>query len=270
MTKDYTSKVAEAAAYYDNADVTNFYRQCWGGSDIHIGRYDTGEESVVDASKTMTRHLIELAQFKTGDRILDIACGYGGTLRMLAAMGVRAYGLDISKVCVEKARKANAQAGFDIYVALGDFHAIESPDETWDAVICQESIIHSNHRLKVFSEAFRILRPGGRFVFSDILTAEGADIGAVQAAYDRLRANAGATPEDYRVMALQAGFDVLHLEERPADIRCHYRKLAEMLKKPVPGLDDDAATAIAASIDCWRAALSKGYITWACFVARKP
>lgn len=265
-----TTNAAEAAAYYDNANVAEFYRQCWGGSDIHIGCYDTGEESIADASQAMTRHLIDLAQFKPGDRVLDIACGYGGTLRVLAAIGVQAHGLDISEICVEEARKANIQAGFDIDVQVGDFHAIESPDEMWDAVICQESIIHSGDRPRVFSEVFRILRPGGRFAFSDILTAEGADIGSVQAAFDRLRANAGATPEDYRAMALQADFNVLRLEERPADIRCHYKKLAEMLAKPIPGLDDDAATAIAASIDRWRAALSKGYITWACFVAQKP
>lgn len=268
MSDDMTSAV-EAAKYYNDANVANFYRLCWGGSDIHIGRYDTGEESVADASQSMTRHVLELAEIKPGDRVLDIACGYGGTLRMLSEMGCEAYGLDISNTCVEEALKTNAKGGFEIDVQVGDFHAIESPSQSWDVVICQESIIHSGDRSKVFSEVHRILRPGGRFAFSDILTVEGADIASVQAAFDRLGANAGATSEDYRAMAMQAGFNVLHAEERPADIRRHYEKLAEMLAKPVSGLGADAAGAIAASINLWRATISKGYITWACFVAQK-
>lgn len=269
MNED-TTNAADAGSYYDDANVADFYRLCWGGSDIHIGRYDYGDVSVADASKAMTRYLLELAEIKPGDRVLDIACGFGGTLRMLAAMGCQAQGFDISKVCVEDARKANAQAGFEIDVQIGDFHAIDSADESWDAVVCQESIIHSGSRPKVFSEVHRILCPGGRFAYSDILTTVGADIGSVQAAFDRLGANAGATPEDYQVMAIQAGFDILQVEERQADIRCHYEKLAGMLAKPELGLDAEAATAIAGSIDRWRTALSKGYITWACFVAQKP
>ena len=49
------SNVPTAAAYYDSADTAAFYRLCWGGSDIHIGHYATGRESVADASAAMAR-----------------------------------------------------------------------------------------------------------------------------------------------------------------------------------------------------------------------
>lgn len=266
------SNAAASAAYYDNADVVDFYRRLWGGDDIHIGRYDSGEETVAEASAAMTRHLLALAGLKPGDRVLDIACGYGGTLRMLAGLGCRPSGRDISAVCVAEAQRANAAAGLAdrIEVRQGDFHALDSADAAWDACLCQESIIHSTDRPQVFSEVFRVLKPGGVFAFSDILTAEGADTALVDAAFARLGVRAGATPADYRAMAEGAGFHVTHAEERPHDIKAHYAKLAALLSEPVAGLDPAAAARFAESIAHWQAALAGGHITWACFVGRKP
>jgi len=263
---------SRAAAYYDDEAVTAFYQRCWGGADIHIGRYVTGNETIADASAAMTRHLLDRAGIVSGDRVLDIACGYGGTLRTLARMGCQVRGIDISKACVEHARKANIEAGLSdrIDVAVGDFHCIDSAPDRWDGVICQESVIHSADRPRVFSEAYRVLRPGGVFAFSDILTGEDADLAMVEAAFARLGAAAGATARDYRDMASAVGFDVIHVEERPGDIKTHYRKLAEALAVPVAGFDAATRASIAASISRWQAALAAGHITWACFVAHKP
>ncbi|MBL6954590.1 MAG: methyltransferase domain-containing protein [Alphaproteobacteria bacterium] len=261
-----------AAAYYNETDVAAFYRLCWGGSDIHIGRYDTGNETVADASVAMTRYLLSLTSLQEGDRVLDIACGYGGTLRELTKLGCYAKGIDISQVCVDEARRANTEAGLadKISVGIGDFHNIESASGTWDASICQESIIHSTDRPRVFAEVYRILRPGGVFTFSDILTAEGADLKLVDAAFERLGVRGGATPRHYERMALEAGFVIEHVEERRRDIQTHYVKLAEQLAGPSNELNVNAAARIAESIKHWQTALKGGHITWACFVTRKP
>ena len=63
----------EAAAYYDGEAISGFYQKCWGGEDIHIGRYPTGNESIAEASADMTRHLLECAGIGEGQRVLDIA-----------------------------------------------------------------------------------------------------------------------------------------------------------------------------------------------------
>ena len=262
----------QAAAYYDDASVSKFYEACWGGADIHIGRYVTGRETVAEASMAMTLHLIERAGISAGDRVLDIACGFGGTLRTLAQMGCNSKGIDISQNCVNHARKAAAEAGLDdsIEVEVGDFHDIDSARDSWDAVVCQEAIIHSADRPVVFAEVFRILRPGGTFAFSDILTGEHADNSMVEAAFARIGARAGSTVSDYQDMAQQAGFELSCVDERQRDIRAHYDKLAGQLEQPIAGLDADTIASISQSITRWQAALAGGHITWACFVARKP
>lgn len=262
----------QAAAYYDDTAVTQFYQQCWGGEDIHIGLYATGNETIREASAAMTQHLIECAGINAGDQVLDIACGFGGTLRKLARSGCQVKGVDISESCVDRARAANSEAGLtdSIEVAIGDFHSIDSEPDTWHAVICQEAIIHSDNRPKVFTEAYRVLRPGGVFAFSDILTGDKADITMVEAAFARLGARTGATLDDYQAMACAAGFVISSVEERLGDIQTHYDKLAAELARPVIGLDETTLGTIAKSIARWQAALAKGHITWACFVARKP
>lgn len=115
----------------------------------------------------------------------------------------------------------------------------------------------------------RALCPGGTFAFSDILTAEGADLALVEAAFPRLGVKGGATPADYREMAEAAGVEVVYSEERPGDIRTHYDKLADRLARPVPGLSPEAVVRIGESIARWQEALAGRHITWACFVARK-
>jgi len=270
-----TSEVFDAAgagAYYDSESVSTFYRSCWGGVDIHIGHYETGRETVGEASAAMTRLLLDRAGIGAGDQVLDISCGFGGTLQTLAQMGCEVRGIDIAEHSVEIAREKNAADGLGdrVQVDVGDFHNIDSADSVWDAAICQESVIHSPDRPKVFQEVFRVLRPGGVFAFSDILTADKADMAMVEAAFTRLGAAPGATVQDYVDMAEAAGFNVALAEARPEDIRTHYDKLAEALETPVVGLDPDAQAAIAGSISRWRAALAGGHITWACFVAAKP
>ena len=264
------TETSAAANYYNNPVIADFYQSLWGGSDIHIGLYTTGNETVAEASRAMTMRLLTLAGVSGGQKVLDIACGYGGTLRVLAQMGCDAAGIDISETCVAIARAENAAAGFhDILVSLGNFHRINTAASSWDTVICQEAIIHSGDRPKVFAEAYRVLRAGGTFAFSDILTVPGADLTKVEAAFSRLRADAGATVHDYERMARLAGFAVEHVEQRPHDIVTHYDKLAAALSS-TQGNDEPLVASIRSSIRRWQDALVGGHITWASFVARKP
>lgn len=263
---------SKTATYYNDQNVARFYEICWGGSDIHIGLYATGNETISEASALMTNHLVQQAGISPGQRVLDIACGYGGTLRKLARLGCHVKGIDISISCIERTLEANAAAGFEdlIEVELGDFHSINSEPNYWDAAICQESLIHSNNRPKVFAEVYRILRQDGVFVFSDILTGKDANVSIVQRAFDRLGAKAGATVSDYQNMAVETGFQIVHMEERHGDIKTHYKKLAEKLDNPIQGLSSGARESIAQNITNWQSALADHHITWACFVARKP
>ena len=171
----------KVADYYNTPSTLKFYQSLWGGSDIHVGLYKTGSETIAEASSAMTRHLFSQAGLVGGERVLDIACGFGGTLRILADMECDAAGIDIAEKRVEYARRANTAAGLGdaVTVSVGDFQSIDSAAEQWDAVVCQESLIHSPDRPRVHQEVYRVLRLGGTFVISDIMRAPSASIARV-------------------------------------------------------------------------------------------
>jgi 2-polyprenyl-3-methyl-5-hydroxy-6-metoxy-1,4-benzoquinol methylase len=97
-----------------------------------------------------------------GGRVLDIGCGQGELVRLLAADGFAAAGIDISP---EQVGIAHA-AGLD-QVTLGDFHALlRSSAGGWDAVVATDVLEHlvKDEVVATFDDVRRALRPGGVFV----------------------------------------------------------------------------------------------------------
>jgi 2-polyprenyl-3-methyl-5-hydroxy-6-metoxy-1,4-benzoquinol methylase len=97
-----------------------------------------------------------------GWRVLDIGCGQGELVRLLAADGFDAAGIDVSP---EQVRVAHA-AGLD-RVQLGDFHAcLRAAPGGWDAVVATDVLEHlaRDEVLETFDDVRRALRPGGVFV----------------------------------------------------------------------------------------------------------
>lgn len=263
---------ASAAAYYDEPVVAAFHREYWGGDDIHIGLYATPGVSIAQASAAMTCYVIGRAGFHAGQKILDPACGFGGTLRHLARMGCIAVGRDIAPSCVARARERNREAGLDnvISVATGDLHAIDAEPDTFDGIICQESLIHSRNKPLAFDEFARVLRPGGTFALSDIIALKHGDLGeAARTALQRLQPAEAATLQTYIRHATEAGFEVRHHEQRPEDMKAHYDRLATSLQTAAPAPADHRFAAIASNIRAWQDAIAARQLSWGLLIARK-
>jgi ubiquinone/menaquinone biosynthesis C-methylase UbiE len=104
-----------------------------------------------------------------GMQLVDLACGRGGPGLWLArATGATLTGIDWSPRAVALARRRagdfvpDGRASF----AVGDLAATGLPDASADAVLCADAIFFATDRVAVFTEVARILRPGGRFVFT--------------------------------------------------------------------------------------------------------
>jgi arsenite methyltransferase len=200
-----------------------------GGEDTLIPCCDPISSNLYDASETAglpqaavsaslgCGNPTALAQLNAGERVLDLGSG-GGIDVLLSAKRVgptgKAYGLDMTDEMLALARENQRKAGVEnVEFLKGEIENVPLPDNSVDVVISNCVINLSADKDRVLREAFRVLRPGGRFAVSDVVVR-----GAVPAAIRRnvelwVGCVAGALDEsEYRAKLGAAGFAEVEIE----------------------------------------------------------
>src|SRR5699024_3879855 len=111
----------------------------------------------------------------------------------------------------------------------GVFEDIPEPDASHDVVWSQDAILHSDRRDMVLSEAWRVLKPGGHFLFTDPCQADDVPAGVLQPVYDRLQLSSLGSFRFYRETAEALGFEVLRQEDMVGHLRTHYDRVRQEL-----------------------------------------
>lgn len=228
----YSTIVETAREYYNSDDADRFYSAIWGGEDIHIGWYESEAEPIAEASRrTVVRMADRVAErINRGGRVLDMGSGYGGAARYLAErFGCSVVALNLSEAENSRCRELNERQGLGERIAVvdGSFEEVPAEDESFDLVWSQDALLHSGRRDRVIAEVARILKPGGRFVFTDPMQADVCPEGVLQPILDRIHLSSLGSPQFYRAACRHQGLSEIGFEEATTQLVNHYRRVFE-------------------------------------------
>ena len=193
-----------------------------GPDPITSNLYDDGQAAAIPAEALLASlgcgNPTALAELKPGETVLDLGSG-GGIDVLLSARRVgptgKAYGLDMTDEMLALARENQQKSGLpNVEFLRGEIEHIPLPDNSVDVIISNCVINLSADKDRVLAEAFRVLKPGGRFAVSDVVV-RGDDIPAAVRRSMELWVGcvAGALEErSYRDKLARAGFEDVDVE----------------------------------------------------------
>jgi ubiquinone/menaquinone biosynthesis C-methylase UbiE len=156
--------------------------------------------------------IIEALGVTAGSDVLDLGSGLGGPARTLAeSTGCTVTGIDLTAEFCEVATALSEWTGLSkrTRFQVGDATATGLPDAAVDAALTVHVAMNIADKHALYAEAFRVLRPGGRFVVYDVTQGEGGDVYYPVPWADDPSTSFLATPGEMRELLLTAGFDVI-------------------------------------------------------------
>lgn len=192
-------------------------------------------------------YFFDLVLLRPGETVLDLGSG-SGTDAFVAARqvgpGGRVVGIDMTTAQLEKATRLAAGAGLTVELVEGRIENLPFPDASFDAVVSNGVVNLSPAKRRVFSEAARVLRPGGRLVLADIVSERALSEAITSDAGLWAACIGGAAQVDDYVGAVEAtGLRVEHRRYNPyrflaprarqASDRYGVRSLTLLARRPV-------------------------------------
>lgn len=210
----------------------------------HFGWWDDPENAYTDQADSVTAmdrmcgHVTDLADIGPGQDVLDVGCGFGGTLASLDQRftPLRMTGLNIDERQLQWARRrVSASPGNSLDFVQGDACEMDFPTASFDRVLAVECIFHFPSREKFFQHVGRVLRPGGNLTLTDFVQPEGMPPGHWDSDDSVWGTQTSVELQEYQRLAELAGLELVFLRDITANVRPTYHWFGRLLEKHFPG-----------------------------------
>lgn len=158
-----------------------------------------------------TENLLDQVNFSNQSDIVDVGCGLGGASRFVAnKYNNRVTGVDLNEEYIKVGKVLNEWVGLDKQVSLHQGSALSMPfeNETFDGALMLHVGMNIGDKLKLFSEVYRLLKPGAYFAIYDVMQINDGEVTYPVPWATEISTSKLATLQQYRQALNNAGFKV--------------------------------------------------------------
>jgi ubiquinone/menaquinone biosynthesis C-methylase UbiE len=232
-----------ASHYAGDGDLAGIIAEKLRQAGKDLGQLRTADLASVDEfhirGRKATLELAQLLGLGAADHLLDIGSGLGGPARAIAeTCGCRVTGIDLTPAFCDAANVMSGWVGLGDRVTCrqGDATALPFGDATFDAAMTIHVAMNIAAKDRMYAEARRVLKPGGRFAVYDVLQGEGGEVvfpvpWAREPSISHL-----ATPAQMEALLTGAGFRITAVNDSTEESQQWFEAMAARMAQSAPAV----------------------------------